>query len=913
VERASLIFSRRTTETIAINIVRGSAINDASLKGIRATIMEKKESLPSSWMNDDNTTSCVRHSFHTNMQFNRRAVNDLNAKATNIGQHFHPRSSKEVDNILDKNLASKDYRRHGVDENIGSTPERLTCLEHNPSYVNNTFAVRNENDWFYYGLVRVCRQERIIRTSNNTSKTVIPNWYKIRDYIAGGTTSQFAPRTLVSRDTSVSATDDINVVETTVLALLCRLDMHPLLTSRHHNFCYDREYKSIILDTIRLAIHKCPLQLFCGEAHKGYTPLRIAVCNPRIIPDVIELLLWSSIQYAKNQAFEPYYFSLTNETDKFGLTPMDHIVQKIQMDDTDEDGDSALECLSVLITYSQPSSLRTLKNTPNWSTSSETQEKQLYFSNSLIRLLSLGRSFKRFPSLQVANTSRVRKCEDANAHKESRCNSLSFSEKFALPDDFPTRRFARIMRAVQMLIDWDPTLLYQTSDASDGTPLHECIIHYGNYFPLVDAIIQRDQEISKSNSVPPLVHRRNRFGDLPLHLACTVGAPIDVLQLLIQKTAAQSGYLDFSLEDLSTSIHTSCFVPHPILWSSNNRGHTLIDLEWIRFYEFGALPLNRSSRFYTGTNYPLNCRSIMQKRRTSVKTGKENRYDRLLEDLLCEVVNRLTTNEDTTTTVFVGQENKQDLSESTERSNCELDDDEGNLINVVMDRILLMVRIAFPSFVMRNEKGNFTATANQDCILHLASALLSPYNGPTLPTPILTFLLWKHPEQLLQPDPYEGKLPLHIALSSHSMHPYFKFRTSLSSLHAKYYSIVDYYKAKVEWKDWVQKLVHKAPVTCGVIDKNGRLPLHCALDSWGNQDTSTMDETQAGKEYETMNDTQYLLDDIVQDLITNYPQSLETADPITELFPFQAAAANSLVSLNMVYTLLRQWPSGVSS
>jgi hypothetical protein len=47
---------------------------------------------------------------------------------------------------------------------------------------------------------------------------------------------------------------------------------------------------------------------------------------------------------------------------------------------------------------------------------------------------------------------------------------------------------------------------------------------------------------------------------------------------------------------------------------------------------------------------------------------------------------------------------------------------------------------------------------------------------------------------------------------------------------------------------------------------------------------------------------------VVTELVNRFPQSLETVDPVTKLYPFQLAAMNPLISLDTVNLLLRMCP-----
>jgi ankyrin repeat protein len=204
---------------------------------------------------------------------------------------------------------------------------------------------------------------------------------------------------------------------------------------------------------------------------------------------------------------------------------------------------------------------------------------------------------------------------------------------------------------------------------------------------------------------------RNHYGDLPLHVACSVGVPLNVLRLIVDRTIAAAG--SERQED-----HLS---PNALVWSVNNSGYTPVDLEWVRHIESGK-------GFYTARSfYPLEPTGIRK------HCFKQDEY---YQDLLQEAVDQVI--------------QKQKSEEST--ASALIREEEAKItFGILIDRISLLVASA--STAMNASKP----------ILHDVCKLCTPY-GPSLPMPLIELFLWVHSDQLLKQDSF-GNSPLHYALS----------------------------------------------------------------------------------------------------------------------------------------------------
>lgn len=131
---------------------------------------------------------------------------------------------------------------------------------------------------------------------------------------------------------------------------------------------------------------------------------------------------------------------------------------------------------------------------------------------------------------------------------------------------------------IKLLLERDSLSLTCTSQLTGCSVIHLALRNHGHHAPLINLLVSRPD--SKK-----LMGHRNRFGDLPLHVACAVGVRLDVLKMIVKATR------DAVPIEKRTSIPK-----HPLLWSSNSSGDNAADLIWIRHVE-------RSSG--TGAVYPL--------------------------------------------------------------------------------------------------------------------------------------------------------------------------------------------------------------------------------------------------------------------------------------------------------------------
>jgi hypothetical protein len=402
-----------------------------------------------------------------------------------------------------------------------------------------------------------------------------------------------------------------------------------------------------------------PSQLSTSQLIPGHTPLRDALRNPRLTPAILKIL-GESTDSAKKEAST--FQSALCKTDRNGLLPLDHLIISVQLG-------------------SHPESLKLLKE---FIRSSDTiPQESSNCTSPLIRLLSMGTSFG-----------------SNGADYESVSSIVSGGAGHT--------RLENILDATKYLLDRDPSLVKLCSRITGCSPLHVALRNYGDYDPLIREIVSRDP-----SGVAMTV--RNHFGDLPLHVACSVGVPIAVLRLILEQSLAANGQ---DWDDKSRS-------PDSLIWSVNNSGYTPIDLEWVRHIESGQ-------SFYSARSfYPLEPTGIRK------HCFKQDEY---YQDLLREAVDQ----------VF------QPSSKSLESPARFREEEAKSTFGALIDRINLIVSSAATGSMAADPKT---------FLLHNACKLCSPA-GPNLPLPLLELMIWMHPEQLLQYDPSRN-LPIH-----HAMHQF---------------------------------------------------------------------------------------------------------------------------------------------
>lgn len=167
----------------------------------------------------------------------------------------------------------------------------------------------------------------------------------------------------------------------------------------------------------------------------------------------------------------------------------------------------------------------------------------------------------------------------------------------------PHAKPGKLLQYCKLFIDWDPRIVSVLSKATSCSILHIAIRNYGNLFLFIE-------ELLKFEGVRDFLAHRNRYGDLPLHVACAAGVPTQVLRLILHESLLVCGHDG---------------TPHPLVWTTNEAGYTPIDLEWMRHIESGR-------DFFSNRGfYQLDARGV----RTY-----GNAYDSLLRETVQQVISK---------------------------------------------------------------------------------------------------------------------------------------------------------------------------------------------------------------------------------------------------------------------------------
>ena len=448
------------------------------------------------------------------------------------------------------------------------------------------------------------------------------------------------------KPTSFSYGDQHLVYHDTALGLVCRAVFG----------VQESNQAVLMVRLVRSLLEANRGQLGASQHIRGHTPLRDAILNPTCPIEVLRMLLETDLN---NEA--------VLMQDGNGLTPVDHLIlQVVQNGDasmaTAQQRQKVDEAFRVYVDVvetrlsngcrSQDSALNT-STIPSSSSSSS--------SSPLIRLLSLNDS---------------QNIENRHLSPGQTCSGK--------PMD-------RIMDNARYVIEKNPSRLHDVSTTSGCTVLHVALRNYGNHHGLVEFLLDLDTDNR-------LVAHRNVFGDLPLHVACLVGVPWEVLRLVLDKTLSAG----------TNSSRQEPTVPgqaHSLLWSINHAGRTPVDLEWMRHIE-GGKGLSESRSFY-----PLEERGI---------TFQNGRMEDMYRNLLRDAVQQATT-----------------AKRFVNGTNSPLDAEETSDVcfGTLLSRILLVVQMAYRScpsdeVLVANHNGRPDVT--RDHLLHAASTLMNP-TGPTLP------------------------------------------------------------------------------------------------------------------------------------------------------------------------------------
>ena len=545
---------------------------------------------------------------------------------------------------------------------------------------------------------------------------------------------------------------------------------------------------------VKALIDANPNQVGASQLISGHTPIRDAILNDRCTGQILGIIMDATSRYADGAAALRF-------KDRNGLSLIDHLVTSVQLDSSF----CSIEMIEKFV-LTKPFKFQSSEN----------------HASPLIRLLTMGNS-----SHSVSTSDKMLK--SSLWRKNQRL-------------DNENSRFQRVLKVTKLLLDDDPNLLHQSSRLTGCAPLHVALRNYGNFEPLIQELLIRDS----SNDMMKV---RNSYGDLPLHVACSVGVPLHVLGMIVERTVSVTR--NSSLEE--DEGRSPAIIGNPLIWSVNNSGYTPVDLEWVRHIESG------SGSFYTArTFYPLEATGV---RRHCFK--QDEYYTELLKESVDQVMKNYPS-------AITGDESKVDSREEEAKET----------FGCLIDRISLLIRAAASTESVLGTEVSTPARLADAC------SLCAPYS-PTLPLPILELFLWLRPEEVMEKGE-RGMLPIHHALCGSMTQSY----TSSSSP-----SIIN------QWRSFVFKLLDTCAEQCRVKCQAVRLPLHYVLDHSSGCGDNSEQKNPSGKEMQTSRHA------IVEKLIELYPECVDQRDPVTGLYPFMMASMDQNISIDTIFCLLRRSPS----
>jgi len=553
--------------------------------------------------------------------------------------------------------------------------------------------------------------------------------------------------------------------------------------------------KDIVTEEVKVVVKALvnanPKQVGASQLIAGHTPVRDAILNDRCDGQLLRIIIEATSRYRDGTA-------TLHLKDRNGFSLMDHLVTSVQLG-------SSLHSIEMMQEFVQTKSFKS-------------QSSEDYMSP-LIRLLTMGNSFH-----SVLTSDKM--LESSLWRKHQRL-------------DTELSRFERVLKVTKILLDDDPKLLFRCSRVTGCGPLHVALRNYGNFAPLIQMLLERD-----SSNV--MMKVRNLYGDLPIHVACSVSVPLDVLRMVVERTVSVTKN---SLEE--DDGQNPVIMRHPLIFSVNHSGYTPADLAWVHHIETG-------NGLYTArTFFPPGAKGMRK------HCPEQDEY---YTELLKESVEQLIESSN-----FASTEDRFEIDSKEEEAK--------KIFGRFIDRISLLIRAAASGSNLDSEVSVPTRLVD-------SCRLCTPYSL-TLPLPILELFLWIRPEEVMEYDK-RGMLPIHHALCC---------SIKQSSVASSSPSVVK------QWRSFVFKLLEAYADQCRVKCQTGRLPLHYVLDhssGCGNNNehnSSSKEEMQSSRHA------------IIEKLIELYPESVDQRDPITGLYPFMMASIDRNLSTDTVFCLLRRSPS----
>jgi hypothetical protein len=669
---------------------------------------------------------------------------------------------------------------------------------------------------------------------------------------------------------------------------------------------FGNEAENLPFQLLQELLQVCPKQAIVSHMDTGHTALRSILRNHTCNPDILQILMGVMKQTCPSQPETFQELCVMPDRDYF--RPIDHVVFAFH-----QGADKPFEVLKTFVQFCGEGHTNFLFPNNRNPTIDATA------ASPLIRLLSIG---------NATPLSRLSPKISSTLECSTPTTTLTTT---AASKTHPSSKL--LLEATRFFLQEFPFLLDQTALTTKCTPLHVALRNYGNYDQLIQCFVLKDgnhpdtHNRNKTN-MPPLIlkslQQENNFGDLPIHVASSVGVPVSILKLILEGTLEATSSLSNNKSKNKHQAFNLC-------WTVNHAGYTPIDLEWIRHMEDGK------GLFMARSFYPLEAGGIkktfwkqdefyrvllQQAVQQAMDVRATNPFWRAFNSNNPQTAPRPGINNPTHTassrtmasrrTPRTGQTPPQQASfpsgpprEPSEQPTWEL----------LLHRIFLITQTAATGYVPK------TQTDLVDCLLHAACKLSFPV-APSLPLPLLELILFMYPEQLRIPQsrsksmekgkcvgPEKGNLPLHFAVQP-SVGPR---RSTISFFSDESTQIETHQHICNEWETWVKHLLEHGPEAASTTNDVGQIPLHKVLeyqDSEQDCQTSTTATFMAPKP-RTMSPPESARLNVVHSLVEAFPNSVHAMDPVSRLMPFQMAAASAHIPLEAVFYLLRRSPDAV--
>ncbi len=562
------------------------------------------------------------------------------------------------------------------------------------------------------------------------------------------------------------------------------------------------------IELIQALYRACPYQIRCNQMKSGHTPLLDCVTNPNCTFEVRKFMIDGDCHLGLGDI----KMMAMAQTDSNRLLPLHHLINQVRRNAViAPNNESALRSMHYMI-YRCPQLL----------TDERLLSSESVCISPLIHLLS------------------------------QKVGSRHQGEAFMKP----------IVSCAGILLEASPQLIGTKSVMSKCSPLHMALRNgYGDFDQLILLLLRHD----------PMGHQvqsMNMFGDLPVHVAATVGVKETTWRLLLDHMVLVA-QLNREASLYDTRVDPILSAPCACIWSMNKKGLTPLHLMWMR-------QINGDQ-----VKYPNSSRQMG-------RLDREAFYHDALESAIRDIVER---------------KKSRPLTATAQIASEVLGPFWDNLC-IFLQGILLAMTPKSPRSLTDQRT---TYNSQGFYFLHSIYALSSPY----LPRPFLDLGLVVYPDQANKLD-LHGRLPLHYACSSHAVfNEKIPFRTTEGNEGWKEVQIETGQAMSLSLPNdsLIQKLIHLNPCAAGMADKYGLLPLAYAI---GNEkiwlkmkDNIDFDKfcARRSRGHCVLNHTK-----TIKQLVNIYPEALARRNP-NDLFEwFMVAAQGSSSHLDTVYYLLRQNP-----